>query len=60
VKCKKKEDKPVFFSEGERNGKKGSGGRELCGASNKMIKGLVLSLEGAARSTQTIWVPSTS
>jgi hypothetical protein len=25
-----------------------------------MIKGLVLSLEGAARSTQTIWVPSTS
>jgi len=27
------------------------GGRELCGASNKMIKGLVLSLKDAARST---------
>jgi len=36
------------------------GGRELCGAFNKMIKGLVLSLEGAARSTQKIWVSSTS
>jgi hypothetical protein len=36
------------------------GGRELCGASNKMIKGLVLSLKDAARFTQKIWASSIS